>query len=157
MASASEMRAQQLRVEIEASLAKRIPSALTPAPRLIRKVLPTRVAAVDQLLQGGVPAGALTELTGESCSGRTSLAMATAAQATQAGQVCAWVDVSDALDPESAAATGIHLERMLWVRCRRRNAAEADLAANARIGAAEFSTPHTERVQHGGGSPHSRS
>jgi hypothetical protein len=36
---------------------------------------------------------------------------------TQAGKVCAWIDVSNALDPESAAATGIDLSRLLWVRC----------------------------------------
>jgi recombination protein RecA len=36
---------------------------------------------------------------------------------TQAGKVCAWIDVSNALDPESAAATGVDLSRLLWVRC----------------------------------------
>jgi hypothetical protein len=36
---------------------------------------------------------------------------------TQAGKVCAWVDVSNALHPESAAATGVDLSRLLWVRC----------------------------------------
>jgi hypothetical protein len=33
------------------------------------------------------------------------------------GKVCAWVDVSDALSPESAAAAGVDLARLLWVRC----------------------------------------
>jgi len=36
---------------------------------------------------------------------------------TRAGKVCAWIDVSNALDPESAAATGVDLSRLLWVRC----------------------------------------
>jgi hypothetical protein len=36
---------------------------------------------------------------------------------TQTGKVCAWVDVSNALHPESAAATGVDLSRLLWVRC----------------------------------------
>jgi recombination protein RecA len=36
---------------------------------------------------------------------------------THAGSVCAWVDASDTLDPESAAAAGIDLARFLWVRC----------------------------------------
>jgi hypothetical protein len=31
--------------------------------------------------------------------------------------VCAWIDVSNALDPASAAAAGVDLERLLWVRC----------------------------------------
>jgi hypothetical protein len=36
---------------------------------------------------------------------------------TQAEKVCAWIDVSDALDPESAAAANVDLSRLLWVRC----------------------------------------
>jgi hypothetical protein len=36
---------------------------------------------------------------------------------TQAGRVCAWVDVSDMLDPVSAAAAGVDLSRLLWIRC----------------------------------------
>jgi hypothetical protein len=45
------------------------------------------------------------------------LALSFVSQMTQTGKVCAWVDVSNALDPESAAATGVDLSRMLWVRC----------------------------------------
>jgi hypothetical protein len=33
------------------------------------------------------------------------------------GNMCAWVDASDAFDPESAAANGVALEQLLWVRC----------------------------------------
>jgi hypothetical protein len=36
---------------------------------------------------------------------------------TQTGKVCAWIDVSNALHPESAAAEGVDLSRLLWVRC----------------------------------------
>jgi hypothetical protein len=31
--------------------------------------------------------------------------------------VCAWIDVSNTLSPESATASGIELKRLLWVRC----------------------------------------
>ena len=31
--------------------------------------------------------------------------------------MCAWVDVSDTLHPESAAAIGVDLSRLLWIRC----------------------------------------
>ena len=72
---------------------------------------------VDQLLQGGFPLGAITELVGPECSGRTSLALTFVAGLTQAGKVCAWVDVSDALHPASAAALGVDLSRLLWIRC----------------------------------------
>ncbi len=36
---------------------------------------------------------------------------------TQAAKVCAWIDVSNTLDPVSAAAAGVDLARLLWVRC----------------------------------------
>jgi hypothetical protein len=106
-----------LRAQIEAALADRIPSALTPAPRMVRPVMPTGVDAVDELLEGGLPVGALTEMVGAECSGRTALALRFVAQVTRAEKVCAWVDVSDALSPESAAACGVDLARLLWVRC----------------------------------------
>src|ERR1039458_5701870 len=106
-----------LRSQIEAALADRIPSALTPAPRVIRPVMATGVGAVDEALGGGLPVGALTEMIGAECSGRTALALSFVAQVMRAEKVCAWVDASDALSPESAAACGADLARLLWVRC----------------------------------------
>jgi recombination protein RecA len=109
--------AAHLRVQIEAALAHRVPAALTPAPRSIRPVVPTGIAAIDALLEGGLPLGGITEVVGQESSGRTALALSFVATMTAAGKVCAWIDVSDALDPESAAASGVDLERLLWVRC----------------------------------------
>lgn len=109
--------ASAIRLQIEAALAHRIPSALTPAPRVLRPVAPTGVAAVDALLEGGFPIGAMTELAGPESSGRTSLTLSFLARITHEGRVAAWVDVSDAFDPESAAAAGVDLDRVLWVRC----------------------------------------
>ena len=106
-----------LRQQIEAALAGRIPSALTPVPRLLRPVASTGIPSIDELLEGGLPLGAITEMVGPECSGRTSLALSFVSQMTRTGKVCAWIDVSNALDPESAAATGIDLSRLLWVRC----------------------------------------
>lgn len=31
--------------------------------------------------------------------------------------MCAWIDVSNSLNPESAAAVDLDLSRLLWVRC----------------------------------------
>jgi len=107
-----------LRLEIERTLEHRFPAALTPAPKTIYEVAPTGVAPVDALLEGGLPVGAISEVTGQESSGRTSLTLAFLAKRTEAGQVCAWVDVSDAFDPESAAANGVGLKQLLWVRCR---------------------------------------
>jgi recombination protein RecA len=109
--------AAHLRTQIEAALAHRVPAALTPAPRSIRPVAPTGIAAIDALLEGGLPLGGITEVVGQESSGRTALALSFVATMTAAGKVCAWIDVSNALDPESAAAAGVDLARLLWVRC----------------------------------------
>jgi recombination protein RecA len=109
--------AAAIRLQIETALAHRIPYSLSPAPRTIRPLTPTGICTVDELLQGGLPVGAITELVGSECSGRTSFALSFTAQITQAGKVCAWIDVSNALSPESASAIGIDLNRLLWVRC----------------------------------------
>jgi recombination protein RecA len=109
--------AQHLRAQIEATLAERIPSALTPRARVANPVAPTGISEIDLLLCGGFPVGAISEIVGPECSGRTSLALKFVANLTQAGKVCAWVDVSDTLHPESAAAIGVDLSRLLWIRC----------------------------------------
>ncbi len=105
--------AQHLRAQIEANLAQRIPSALTPLPRISYPVAPTGIREIDALLHGGLPVGAISEIVGPECSGRTSLALTFVAGMTQAGKVCAWVDVSDTLHPESAA--GVTSDA--WIRC----------------------------------------
>ncbi len=109
--------AATIRLQIEAALAHKIPSALTPAQKVIRAVTPTGVSEVDELLEGGLPVGAITEMAGPESSGRTAVALSFLRHLTHAGRVCAWVDVSDAFSPESAAAAGIELSRLLWVRC----------------------------------------
>ncbi|MEZ5404494.1 MAG: hypothetical protein R2729_32750 [Bryobacteraceae bacterium] len=65
------------------------------------------------------PRGRISEIHGQASSGRTSLLLNALAQATaQEGDLCAIVDATDAFDPGSAAAAGVLLNRLLWVRCR---------------------------------------
>lgn len=109
--------ATTIRSQVEAALRDRIPSALTPLARTVRPVTPTGIRSVDEILEGGLPIGTLTELVGGGCSGRTSLALSFLAELTRAGKVCAWIDVSNSLNPESAAAVDLDLSRLLWVRC----------------------------------------
>lgn len=107
-----------LRLQIESTMERRFPAALTPQPRTIYEVAACGITAVDALLDGGFPVGAISEVTGPESSGRTSLALSFLAKRTKEGQVCAWVDVSDALDPESASASGVALRQLLWIRCK---------------------------------------
>ena len=108
-----------LREKIELSLAARIPTALSPRLHQGTELLPTGIAEVDALLEGGLPLGSLTEITGPTCSGRSTLVSSILAGVTRQGASCAYVDVADAFDPLSAAAIGINLGRLLWVRAGR--------------------------------------
>ena len=108
---------RSVRAQIEAALAGKIPSAFTPQSHAPRSVAPTGIGEIDALLHGGLPAGAISEIVGGESSGRTSLALAFMAGITRAEKVCAWVDVSNTLHLESAAAIGVDVSRMLWVRC----------------------------------------
>ena len=88
-------------------------NAWTPAPRIR-----TGLVALDLLLDGGLPRGIVTEIVGAGSSGRTTLACALAAAVTSAGDLAAYIDLADALDPTHASVTGIDLGRLLWVRPR---------------------------------------
>src|SRR5258708_37193176 len=63
------------------------------------------------------PRGAVTEIYGPPSSGRTTLLLSALSQATAREEFCALVDVDDAFDPASAAAAGVALNRLLWIRC----------------------------------------
>lgn len=78
--------------------------------------LPTGLPLLDRLT-GGLPCGAITEISGPPSSGRTSLLLTTLAAAAARRQTCALIDATDAFDPASAADAGLDLGRLLWVRC----------------------------------------
>jgi RecA/RadA recombinase len=59
---------------------------------MMRPVIATGIANLDDLLGGGLPVGALSELTGPECSGRTSAGLSFVAQITEACKVCAWIE-----------------------------------------------------------------
>lgn len=116
--SSVESAAERLR-SLRGSLGS-VASRMVPASELPERMAPptvsTGIAAVDAMA-GGLPCGALTEICGAVSSGRTSLLLATLAAITQQGKACALVDVSDSFDPLSAAAAGVDLRQLLWVRC----------------------------------------
>jgi len=77
--------------------------------------MPFGISGFDAVLRG-IPRGSVTDIFGPASSGRTSLLLALMAQATAGQEFCAVVDASDAFDPTSAAAAGVTLERLLWIR-----------------------------------------
>lgn len=108
--------AAALRLQIETKLAQRVPAALTLKVRQAPELFSTGIEDIDAMLGGGIPRGSITEISGPASSGKTSFGLSAVAAMTQAGHACAWVDVSDALSPESAAAAGTELRRLLWLR-----------------------------------------
>jgi hypothetical protein len=78
--------------------------------------LPSAVARVDALLDGGWPQGRVSEVLGPLSSGKTSLVLTLLAATTRRGEVVACVDLADALHPASIARAGADLQRVLWVR-----------------------------------------
>lgn len=109
--------ASTIRTQVESALAHKIPSALTPPNRMVRPVSSTGIAPLDELVKGGFPIGAMTELVGDVCSGRMSVALSFLARVTATEKVCAWIDASNTFNPASASAAGVDLSRLLWVRC----------------------------------------
>jgi hypothetical protein len=77
---------------------------------------PTGLPALDAQLQGGVPRGQVSEIVGPRSSGRTSVLRALMAETTRRGELVALIDTLDRFDPASAAAAGVDLARVLWVR-----------------------------------------
>jgi recombination protein RecA len=105
-----------LRARLESILGDRNPSPFTDLDRHVYESVSTGMAPLDRLT-GGLPRGAITEIFGPPSSGRTSAMISILAEATAQDEVCALVDGKDAFDPKSAAAAGLELNRLLWVRC----------------------------------------
>jgi hypothetical protein len=92
------------------------PLLVHPEPRAPRPAAATGLAPLDAILGGGFPRGRISEIVGPRSSGRTRLLLRCLAQATARGALVALIDVADGLDPGSAAAAGVHLHRLLWIR-----------------------------------------
>jgi hypothetical protein len=83
------------------------------------------------------PRGRISEITGTRSSGRTAVLQALLAASTGRGEYAALVDTKDAFDPCSAAARGVDLSKLVWIRCGS-NAEHALRAADLLIQAGGF-------------------
>jgi len=95
----------------------------------------TGIPALDDLFGGGWPRAALCEISGRRSSGRTSILLASLAEAIAAGEATALVDTGGALDPRAATAVGLTLPALLWIRCA---PAQAFKAADLVVAAGGF-------------------
>jgi len=106
-----------LRSKIEDDLRGRVVSPFTYRDRNVFDLVSSGIPEMDSFI-GGLPRGAMTEIYGPPCSGRTSLLISALASRTADGEVCALVDARDSFDPGTASAAGVELNQLLWVRCR---------------------------------------
>ena len=98
-------------------LDRTLTTALAPLdPRDDAAIAASGIALLDARLGGGVPRGQVSELVGARSSGRASVVLQLMAAATARGELVGFVDALDMLDVESAAAAGVVLSRLLWVR-----------------------------------------
>jgi recombination protein RecA len=105
-----------LRSLVEQALVGRIAAPFTYRDRKTVTTVSTGIPQIDALT-GGLPRGALTEIFGPTCSGRTSLLLSALSERTTHQEACALIDGADAFDPHSAEAAGVDLRKLLWVRC----------------------------------------
>ena len=107
----------------------------------IRDCLPTGMASLDAMLShgenAGFPRGAISEILGPESSGRTTLVHSLLAASTAQLEICAYVDTDDSFDPVSAAAAGVALSQLVWIRCGH-NAEHALRAADSLLHAGGF-------------------
>ncbi len=106
-----------LRSKIELDLRGRVLSPFNYRDRNTFEIVSTGIPEIDASV-GGLPRGAMTEICGPPCSGRTSLLISSLAARTADGEACALVDARDSFDPYLASAAGVALNQLLWVRCQ---------------------------------------
>ena len=131
---------------LQSIVAAKIPDAFVTKKSEITEVTATGIPQVDALIQG-LPHGALTEIYGPASSGRTTLALSFLAEMTRQQQVCTIVDASDSFDPESLAAAGAHLNRVLWVRCGNADTGEDPTSACTSVSLPDFRQEAFHRPQ----------
>jgi hypothetical protein len=106
------MAASSAIIDLRNLLAERFPQSLIP-PNLR---LATGLPAIDELLGGGLPKSAITELSSPHLSAGTALLLCALLQnAHQAGYFLALVDGRDSFDPQPLGNS--RLRNLLWVRC----------------------------------------
>ena len=107
-----------LRSQIEQALRGRVTAPFDYHDRSAAENVSTGIDELD-LLTGGFPRGALTEVFGQGSSGRATLFISSLSVRTANGEECALIDAGDSFDPASAQGAGADLRKLLWIRCRK--------------------------------------
>jgi len=93
--------------------------APTPLPEVTaataQPIVRSGFEAIDGLI-GGLPSQGTVSLVGDPCSGTTTLALRSMAEAQASGAIGAWLDLPGRFDPLEAAARGVDLRWLVVVR-----------------------------------------
>src|SRR5438105_14596224 len=107
-------------IQLRQLLAEKFPGLRTRAEDLEAcrgNLRATGLPQLDEVLQGGLAKGGLTEIVAEQQGGGSTLLMCSILrQAAQERQLSAFIDGSDSLDVTQLESEV--LSRLLWVRCR---------------------------------------
>jgi recombination protein RecA len=75
---------------------------------------PVGVISLDHALGiGGLPKGRIIEIFGPEMCGKTTIGLATIAEAQKTGGLCAFIDVEHSLDPTYSKKIGVNIEALL--------------------------------------------
>lgn len=87
---------------------------LEAVPKVDVEVISTGAPSLDLALGvGGLPRGRIIEIFGPESSGKTTVALETAAEAQKNNGQVAFIDTEHALDPEYAKKIGVNIEKMV--------------------------------------------
>ncbi|BCX15435.1 MAG: DNA recombination/repair protein RecA [Candidatus Parcubacteria bacterium] len=87
---------------------------LETVPRVDVEVISTGAPSLDLALGvGGLPRGRIVEIFGPESSGKTTVALETAAEVQKNNGQVAFIDTEHALDPEYAKKIGVNIEKMV--------------------------------------------
>lgn len=84
----------------------------------IKKIetIPFGITSLDEIVNGGIPRGMISEIFGKPSQGKTSLALALIAQAQKMGVSCCFIDVELSLTKDLAEHFGVDTEKLLVIR-----------------------------------------
>jgi RecA/RadA recombinase len=95
---------------------KRFLRSRAPVIRPEKEVVASGLGALDRLLEGGFPRGAITTISGLSGTGRMTIAARVMASFTRDEHAVAWIDGKGTTYPPALALEGVDLSRLLMVR-----------------------------------------
>lgn len=78
------------------------------------ETISTGSLVLDGILGGGFGKGRIVEVYGAPSSGKTSIAISTAANVQRSGGVAVYIDVENAFDPNYAKALGVNLDELFF-------------------------------------------